>query len=153
VVRLRDLHEAGQRGADALECPVFADKPFVQPIPAQQRKVTLVSSAGLIRRGDQPFRGGDTGYRTFTDDDDNADVLVSHISVNFDRTAAVRNIESVFPRTALREVAAEGHIGASADSHYSFLGSSDPVALEAEAKVLAGVLQQDKVNTVVLLPV
>jgi len=153
MVRMADLHEAGRQAVDALECPEFPDKPFVSPKPMQDRKVAIVSSAGLIQRGDRPFKGGDAGYTVFTDHVEDDDIMVSHISTNFDRTVAITNIESILPRKALAEMSAAGEVGAVASTHYSFMGATDPLNMESEAVSLAQWLKADGVNTAVLLPV
>ncbi len=153
MVRLADLHEAGREALEALECPSFEDKPFVSPGSMTDRKVAIVSSAGLIQRGDRPFKGGDAGYRVFTDEVPDENILVSHISSNFDRTAAIANIESIFPRKALAEMSVAGEVGAVAGTHYSFMGATDPTTMEAEAAGLSQWLKADGVDTVVFLPV
>jgi len=153
MVRMADLHEAGRQGAEALECPEFADRPFAPQIAAQDRKVAIISSAGLIQRGDRPFKGGDAGYRVFTDDVEDGDILISHISNNFDRTVAIESIESIFPRKALAEMSVAGEIGAVSSTHYSFMGATDPLTMEDEAAGLAQWLKADGVNTAVFLPV
>ena len=153
MVRLADLHEAGRSSALALDCPVFPDKPFVAPKPLQNRTFALVSSAGLIERGSKPFRGGDASYRRFKASVHNNDILMSHISINFDRTAAIANLETVLPRKALAELASANEISAAADTHYSFMGATDPTLMQDQAIALAQELKTDKVDTAVFLPV
>lgn len=153
MVRLTDLHAAGQQGAKALECPDFSDVPATKAVPRTQRKLALVSSAGLIRRGDVPFKGGDAGYRLIDNTLANEDILISHVSVNFDRSAAIRNIESIMPREAAQQLVADGEIAAVADEHYSFMGATDPKKMEESATEAAQRMLEQGVNTVVLLPV
>lgn len=153
MVRLADLHEAGRASALALDCPVFPDNPFVAPKPMQNRTVALVSSAGLIERGSKPFRGGDASYRQFDASVQNSDLLISHISINFDRTAAITNIETILPRKALAELASTNEIGACADTHYSFMGATDPTQMQEHASTLAQELRLGGVDTAVFLPV
>jgi len=105
MARMEDLHAAGREALEALECPVFEDRPWVAPEPLSQRKVALISSAGLIKRGDRPFRGGDAGYRTFPSSVKDEDIMLSHISVNFDRTMAFRDLGGIFPRQMMRDLA------------------------------------------------
>ena len=153
MVRLADLHEAGRAGALALDCPVFPDNPFVSPKPLQNRTIALVSSAGLIERGSKPFRGGDASYRRFKASVQNNVLLISHISINFDRTAAIANIETILPRNALAELADANEISASADTHYSFMGATDPTLMQDHARTLAQEMKTGKVDTAVFLPV
>ena len=153
MVRLTDLHAAGQQGAKALECPDFSALQAATPASQAKRKLALVSSAGLIRRGDKPFKGGDAGYRVIDKTLANEDILLSHISVNFDRSAATRNIESIMPRELAKQLVADGDIAAVADEHYSFMGATDPKLMEESATEVAQRMLEQGVNTAVLLPV
>jgi len=40
-----------------------------------------------------------------------------------------------------------------ADTHYSFMGATDPLQMEPHARELAGRLKQDNVDSVLLAPV
>ena len=59
----------------------------------------------------------------------------------------------VFPLDRLRELADEGAIGSVAQTHYSFMGATDPMQMEPHARELAGRLKQDAVDAVILPPV
>jgi D-proline reductase (dithiol) PrdB len=59
----------------------------------------------------------------------------------------------VFPLDRLRELAGEGAIGSVAQTHYSFMGATDPVQMEPHARELAGRLKRDAVDAVILPPV
>jgi D-proline reductase (dithiol) PrdB len=78
---------------------------------------------------------------------------MSHVSVNFDRTGFQQDLNVVFPIDRLRELAAEGRVGAVANFHYSFMGATDIEALEPKATELAGLLKKDQVDAVLLSPV
>jgi D-proline reductase (dithiol) PrdB len=83
-----------------------------------------------------------------------ADLVMSHISVNFDRSGFRRDPELVFPLTRLKELQAEGFVGSVADVHYSFMGAPfPPTKFEASARALAGLLKRDGVDAAVLIPV
>ncbi len=153
MVRLTELHEAGRAAALALDCPAFPDNPFVGQKPLQDRTIALVSTAGLIQRGSKPLRGGYAAYQRFESCVQNNDILISHISVNFDRSAAISNIETILPRNALAELASANEIGACANTHYSFMGSTDPTLMQEHANTLAQELRTNNVDTAVLLPV
>ena len=81
------------------------------------------------------------------------DLLCSHISINFDRTGLQEDWNVAFPVDRLRELVAEGTIGSMADTHYSFMGATDPLQMEPHARELAGRLKQDNVDSVLLAPV
>jgi D-proline reductase (dithiol) PrdB len=78
---------------------------------------------------------------------------MSHVSVNFDRTAFQQDHNVNFPLKHLADMAEEGLIGSVASDHYSFMGATDPRDMEEDARQLAGVLKADQVDAVVLLPV
>jgi D-proline reductase (dithiol) PrdB len=78
---------------------------------------------------------------------------MTHISTNFDRTGFQRDWNVVFPLDRLRELAAEGIIGSLADYHYSFMGAADPLRMATHAQNLAQLLQGDRVNAALLIPV
>ena len=153
MTRLTDLPPAQAKRLAELECPDFATRPWVTGPPLSQRRVAIVSSAGLVVRGESPFRGRDADYRVIPAATKADELLISHISVNFDRTGFQEDWNLVFPLDRLRELAAEGAIGKVAPIHYSFMGATDPVQMEPYARALAERLKQDSVDTVVLPPV
>lgn len=134
----------------ALECPEFAHKPWVAP--TEKRRVALISTAGLMHRGDLHFGFNSADYRII-DRNRPEDVIMSHISTNFDRTGFARDLNVVFPLDRLDELAANGQIDSVARYHYSFMGATAPDAMEATARSLAKTLMRDEVNTVLLAPV
>lgn len=153
MTRLTDLPAAQAQRLAELECPDFATRPWVTGPALSRRRVAIVSSAGLVVRGDNPFRGRDADYRVIPADTKPEDLLISHISINFDRTGFQEDWNVVFPLDRLRELAADGVIGSVAETHYSFMGATDPVQMEANARELAGRLKQDAVDAVILSPV
>jgi D-proline reductase (dithiol) PrdB len=81
------------------------------------------------------------------------ELVMSHVSTNFDRTGFQRDLNVVFPVDRLRELADEGVIGSVASFHYSFMGASDPADMEADARHLARMLKEDDVTAALQLPV
>jgi D-proline reductase (dithiol) PrdB len=118
-----------------------------------QRRIAIVSSAGLVVRGEDPFRGRDPDYRAIPADTTAQELLISHISINFDRTGFQEDWNVVFPLDRLNELAADGVIGSVAATHYAFMGATDPVQMEPHARELAGRLKQAAVDAVILPPV
>ena len=72
-----------------------------------QRRVAIVSSAGLVVRGETPFRGRDADYRVIPSSTRPDQLLLSHISINLDRTGFQEDWNVVFPLDRLNELAAE----------------------------------------------
>jgi D-proline reductase (dithiol) PrdB len=138
------------------EAPRFETTPWVDGPPLRERRVALISTAGLHRRGDRPFTGGAgaTEYRVIPADTTAADLVMSHISVNFDRSGFRQDLNVVLPLDRLHELAVEGVIGSVADFHYSFMGAPWPsTKFEPKARELAGLLKRDGVDAAVLIPV
>ena len=153
MTRLTDLPPAQAKRLAELECPDFETRPWVSGSPLARRRVAIVSSAGLVRRGENPFRGRDPDYRAIPSETKPEDLLISHVSINFDRTGFQEDWNVVFPLDRLNELARDGEIGSVAGTHYSFMGATDPVQMETHARELAGRLKQDSVDAVILSPV
>lgn len=69
-----------------MPCSTFDTAPWVVGPPLTEQKVALISTAGLHRRGDRPFSPGASDYRLIPADTPSTDLVMSHISTNFDRT-------------------------------------------------------------------
>jgi D-proline reductase (dithiol) PrdB len=138
------------------DAPRFATTPWAEGPALRERRVTLISTAGLHRRGDRPFTGGAgaTEYRVIPAEATAADLVMSHISVNFDRSGFRRDLNVVFPLDRVKELAIEGAIGSVAAYHYSFMGAPWPsTRFEPKARELAALLARDRVDAAVLIPV
>jgi len=152
-MRLDRLPPAQAERYATLECPEFATTPWVAGPPLAERRVAIVSSAGLVVRGERPFRGREADYRAIPAATRADQLLCSHISINFDRTGFQEDWNVVFPLDRLNELAREGMIGSVAATHYSFMGATDPREMERAAREVAGHLREDGVDGVILPPV
>ncbi len=153
MARLEDIPEPTRTAVANLPCPSFDTSPFVSGPPLSERRVAIVSSAALIHRGDKPFPFGSGEYRAVPSEWNNNDILISHVSINFDRAGFQRDINVVYPIDRLREFAAEGVIGSVADTHYTVMGSTDPATMVEAAGGIAAALLADGCDAVVLTPV
>ena len=99
VKRLTDMPEAEALHLRRIECPSYDDTPLLAGKPLAGRRVAIVTTAGLHRRGDRPFRPGDGSYRVIAADTPANALVMSHISVNFDRTGFQQDLNTVFPRS------------------------------------------------------
>ncbi len=135
------------------DLPDFGPTPFVPGPPLSERRVAIVTTSGVHVRGDRPFDIGAADYRVIPGDTPAADLLMSHSSVNFDRSGFQEDINVVFPIDRLRELNAGGVVGSVADFHYSFMGAAPIRALEPKARELAALLKKDRVDAVLLTPV
>ena len=138
----------------SLQCPTFDATPWVSAAPLAQRRVALISTAGLHRRDDRPFSPGALDYRLIPADTPSTDLVMSHVSTNFDRTGFQQDWNVVFPLDRLHALAASGNIASVAHGHYSFMGAiGDPLDLEPRARELAGIMQAEGVDAALLVPV
>lgn len=154
MVRLTDMPEDDRNHLLAKPCPKFDGDPWVEGPPLTQRRIAIVTTAGLQLREDAPFNFRSAEYRIIPGTVDGGDLVMSHTSVNFDRSGFQSDANVVFPIDRLRELETEGVIGSLAKYHYAFNGAyMEPAAYEEKARQVAGLLKSDAVDTVLLVPV
>ncbi len=151
MTRYADMPESVARHLARLPLPEMEGGAFVSGPPLSERRIALVSSAGLGRRGDRPFGPGAVDYRVLPADAN--DIVMSHISVNYDRTGFQQDLNVVYPLQRLKEMAAAGEIGGVAAHHYSFMGASDPAPMQPFAEDAAAAMLAEGVDTALLVPV
>lgn len=153
MTRLEDIPDAEREVILNLEIPTYDSTPFVPGPPVEQRRVAIVSTAGLQRRGDRAFGASSGDYRIIPGSTDGADLILSHASPNFDRTGFQADANVMFPLERLREMAEDSEIGSVAGFHYSFMGAAAVADLVEPATRLADLLLADDVDAVLLVPV
>ena len=156
MVRLSDLHdtEAEQMRLRSSEMQPVAPAPWIAPKPLKDCTVAIISTAGLHRRTDVPFKVGAVDYRLIPGDADFGDLVVSHISTNFDRSAYQQDPNIWFPLDRLREMAADGEIGGVSSWHYSFMGAQpNHHALSKAGEEVGQLLAAGEVDVALMVPV
>lgn len=157
MVRLADLPEWERTHLlDKVQALAgFDSRPWVSGLPLAQRRVAIVTTSGLHRRSDRPFAPGAqaTDYRIIPGSVKADELVMSHLSINFDRTGFQQDVNVVFPIDRLHELVREGTIGSVAGYHYAFMGAAPIRQLEPKARQLAGLLKRDHVDAVLLTPV
>lgn len=153
MVRLADLAPAFAENLLKLPVPQFEESPFVVPRPLAKCRIALVSTAGLHRRSDANFRPGSSDYRLIPGDVSADDLVMSHISVNFDRSGFAADANLVFPIDLLRTMETNGEIGSIAAWHYAFMGASDPSTMAESGAEVGRLLKNDGVDLALLVPV
>jgi D-proline reductase (dithiol) PrdB len=125
--RLERLPELQRKTSLAHPCLLNDSAPFARPRrPLSQSRLALVTTAGLHRRGDRPFTGGDQSFRVIPQDTPASEIILSHASIGFDRTAIQRDLNVVFPIDRVRELVQRGEVGSLASTYYSFMGAQRP---------------------------
>ena len=153
MTRYADMPAGMAKHLARLPLPEIRSEAFVAGPPLAERRIAIVSSAGLARRGDRAFGPGAVDYRVLPRDAGADEVVMSHISVNYDRTGFQQDLNTVYPLERLQEMAATGEIGGVADHHYSFMGASDPAPMEPFARDVAAAMRAEAVDTALLVPV
>ncbi|MCA1786326.1 MAG: glycine/betaine/sarcosine/D-proline family reductase selenoprotein B [Desulfobacteraceae bacterium] len=153
MARLDTMPEPMRSHLADLPCPTFDTRPWVSGPSLSRRRVAIISTAGLHRRDDRPFEGMTGDFRVIPHTCTAKDLVMTHVSTNFDRTGFQQDWNVVFPLDRLRELADDNTIGSVADFHYSFMGAADPAVMETAAQKLAGLLTGDQVDAALLVPV
>ena len=78
------------------------------------------------------------------------DYGVAHQLYGPGQDRSLADAQHLHPLLALAE---DGVIGSVASHHYSFMGATDPRAMEGGVRELSGRLKSDAVDTVLLVPV
>ena len=126
--------------------------------PVTESVVALVTTAGVHLVSDPAFDmrdpDGDPGFRAIPSDVDARRLTITHRY--YDHTAADRDIDVVLPVHRLRELAAEGRVGAVAPRAYSFMGHIDgrhlATLVDVTAPAVRDRLRADGAEAVVLTP-
>ena len=154
MARLADLPDVEREHLLGKACEPFGGQPWAEGTPLRERRVALVTTAGLHRAGDPAFQVVDLSYRVIPGDIEAEQLTMTHSSVHFDRTGFREDVNLVFPIDRLRELEAEGVIGSVADYHYSLMGAGWlPHQIEPTVRELARLLREDHVDAVCLVPV
>jgi len=131
--------------------------PLAKPLSAC--RVALVSSAGFVLPGQEPFdaekRGGDPSFRKIPADVDAATLVDTHRSESFDHSGMRRDPNLAFPIDRLRELSESGRVGQVNRRHLSFMGSITATGafVRDTAPAAAGLLAEDGVDVALLVPV
>jgi D-proline reductase (dithiol) PrdB len=163
---MTDVPSDAKQTADAVLRRSMAEQPlpplpdptaFTVPPELSGARVAIVTTAGLMRPGEAVWTHSDSSFRAFGQDE--RELMVGHVSMNFDRAGATVDPNVVFPRDRLAELAADGVIGSVAERHLSFMGAGIRGREEVSTLFLdsgpaaAATLRADGVDVVVLTPV
>ncbi len=85
--------------------------------PVSEARFALITTAGIHAREAANFGLTDASFRPIDGRRHGNDLVMSHSSVNFDRTGFQADINVVFPIDRFRELESAGAIGGLADVH------------------------------------
>ena len=155
MVKLTDIPEYERNHLMSKLLPPLGELPWaVNNKSLSKKKVAIITTAGLNFREDHNFEFVDSSYRALPRDLAASDILMTHASVNYDRSGFQEDINVVFPVDRFKELESEGVIGRLADVNYSFMGGGMlPDVYEANVRDLAKVLKADGVDAALIVPV
>ena len=153
--RIEDLSEIQRQTLLNFPCFEYNDAPFVRlDKPLRQVRLALVTTAGMHLREDKSFTAGDQSYRVIRSDASASDIIQSHNSIGFDRTAVYRDLNVTFPIDRLRELVEWGVIESTTATYYSFMGAQTKPnrILEETGPEAARLLLKDGADAAILTP-
>jgi D-proline reductase (dithiol) PrdB len=127
--------------------------------PLSECRVAIVSSAGFVTPGQEPFdetkRGGDPSFREIPSGVDLAALRDTHRSESFDHSGMREDPNLALPVDRLRELARVRRIGSVNSRHISFMGSLTATGafVRDTAPAAARLLVADGVDVALLVPV
>ncbi len=127
--------------------------------PLSACRLALVSTAGLVLPGQEPFdkkvKGGDYSVRLIPGDTDVSALIDTHRSRSYDHTGVQRDANLAFPLDRARELVDTGRIGGLASEHVSLMGSiTAPGRFTRDvAPAFSSRLREDSVDIALLVPV
>ena len=151
MTKISEMPAVARHFISNLDLTVTSHPSWTEPVPANERRVSIVSTAAVSRRGDKPFSWLAKDSRTFHKTD--RDLVMTHVAVEFDRSAWQQDLNTIIPLDRLEEMAADSEIDSVAEEHYSFMGAADPVMMEKSARAVAANMKREGVNTVFLIPI
>lgn len=122
-------------------------------------RVALVSSAGLVAPGQEPYRfdikGGDWSWRIIPGDIDVGSLTEHHRSASWDHAGIEADRNMGMPLDRLRELAAAGVVGEVAPRHISVMGSITAPGrfIRKTVPEIVETLQADDVDVALMVPV
>ena len=151
MTKISEMPVVGRDFISNLKLPKFEKMAWTNPSPANKRRVSIVSTAAISKRNDRPFSWLAKDHRVIHKTD--RDLVMTHVAVEFDRSAWQQDLNVIFPLDRLAEMEADHEIGSLADEHYSFMGAADPVTMEKSAREVATHMKDEGVDTVFLIPI
>ena len=109
MVKLADIPEYERNHLMSKLLPPLGELPWVvNNKPLSEKKVAIITTAGLNFREDHNFEFVDASYRALPRDLAASDILMTHASVNYDRSGFQEDINVVFPIDRFKELESEG---------------------------------------------
>ena len=95
MVLISDMPAVGRGFISRLEKYTFDNPSWTQPKEAKNRRVSIVSTAAISKRGDKPYSWLANNHRVI--EKDNLDLVMTHVAVEYDRTAWQQDLNTILP--------------------------------------------------------
>ena len=124
-------------------------------LPLNECRVALITTAGFLLHGQDPFESGDCSYREIPNAIETQALINGHKSAAYDERGLEADPNLAFPLDRFKELETEGKIGSLNHRHFSFMGSiTKPDALITQSAPEVGqMLKADGVDVTFLTPV
>ncbi len=131
--------------------------------PISESRISVVSTAGLSMRGDEPFdmetekkrpSWGDPSWRRLRGDVTTETIQAHHLHI--ETSHLMKDLDVCFPVPLLRQLAEEGAIGEVAPSHYSIMGFQGPDTSRLQREscpAIARAMLEEQVDLALMVPV
>jgi hypothetical protein len=134
----------------------FPDFPtaFTRPPKLEDARVAIVTTAGLMRHGEDPWTHDEAGFRAFADE---RGLTTGQVSMSLDRVGTFVDRNVLYPIDRLQELVDAGRLGSVASQHISFMGALQghsqlsTVILDSGPRA-AKLLRDDGVDVVIITP-
>jgi D-proline reductase (dithiol) PrdB len=125
----------------------------VQGPPLSKRKIAILSTAALFPRSGEPLLHNSGDYLELPASLPNSEILMSHVSINYDRSGWQRDINVAYPIDRMKELADEGVIGSVSDVNFTVMGATDPQKMLESVDSIAARVKRDQIDSVFLCPI
>ena len=96
MARMDEFDGSLRDAIEGVACPTFDNPAWTEGPPLPERRVAILSTAALQKRDGASWNLGDSDYRVISSDVSGNDLVMSHYSVNFDRTGFQQDVNVVF---------------------------------------------------------
>ena len=124
-------------------------------LPLNECRVALITTAGFLLHGQDPFENGDCSYREIPNTIQTQALINGHKSAAYDERGLETDPNLAFPLDRFKELEAEGKIGSLNHRHFSFMGSitKPNLLITQSAPEVGRILKADSVDVAFLTPV
>ena len=95
MVFVSEMPSVGRGFITNLNLSPFKNSAWTKPALSKNRRISIVSTAAISKRGDKPFSWLANNHRVIPHGD--RDLVMTHVAVEYDRTAWQQDINTILP--------------------------------------------------------